>query len=146
MNATTITTFANDGLSTVASKSATRMPGIDREMSTMRMSSASSQPPTKPAIKPMTEPNVPVIMMPSHDTDSEIRAPKISRLNASRPLRSVPSRWSRLPPAMPNGGLSRSVSVPSTGECGARTGAKVAHTAKTVTTASGASGGQSRLS
>ena len=68
-------TLVNDGSNTTDSSTAIRMPGSDSEMSTSRISTVSIQPPMKPASRPMNQPTVPVSVMPTTETDSEIRAP-----------------------------------------------------------------------
>ena len=56
----------------------------------------------------------------------EMRAPKISRDNRSRPYASVPSRWATLPPACHTGGSGRSSRSCASRSAGASNGASSA--------------------
>ena len=63
-------------------------------MSAMRISTASVQPPKYPATTPTETPIANVTDSTATVTIRDTRAPKISRLNMSRPSLSAPSRCS----------------------------------------------------
>src|SRR5882724_2845936 len=93
-----------------------------------RMMSWSTQRPTKPARRPQNDPASAARAVAVSPTTSEMRAPKSSRLNRSRPNSSVPSGW----PAVKMGASRRAVSMAS-GSRGASHGASTASTAMTAT-------------
>src|SRR2546422_344716 len=106
--------------------SASKIVGMDREMSTSRMSRPSIRPPKYPEIRPSAVPTMPPTKTAIADTVRDTRAPWISRLRMSRPSLSVPRRWAELPPSCQTGGLSRLASDPFSGSCGATYGANTA--------------------
>ena len=57
-------------------------------MSMMRLSSASTQPPQKPAMAPMSVPMHTTMIVVSRPTDSEVRVPYTVRANTSQPWKS----------------------------------------------------------
>src|SRR2546426_3807843 len=99
--------------------SASKIVGMDREMSTSRMSRPSIRPPKYPEIRPSAVPTMPPTKIAIADTVRDTRAPWISRLRMSRPSLSVPRRWAELPPSCQTGGVSRLASDPLSGSCGA---------------------------
>ena len=54
----------------------------------MRLSSASTQPPQKPAMAPMSVPMHTTMIVVSRPTDSEVRVPYTVRANTSQPWKS----------------------------------------------------------
>ena len=105
------------------------MEGNDNITSHMRISSASSQPPTNPASNPRATPTPTDSSTEARPTANEMRVPYISADKMSRPWSSVPRKNDGLPPSDHDGGkralLSSSV-VRSNGLCGATHGANTA--------------------
>src|SRR5258706_15571879 len=69
------------------------MYGIAYIMSTMRIITASTRPPRKPAVAPQATPIRPETSVPSSPTSSETRPPSSVRTSRSRPSSSVPNQW-----------------------------------------------------
>ena len=99
---------------------ASTMAGKDSKVSTTRLIASSSQPPTKPAIRPTGMPIRQAMLTARKLAYSVAGAPWISRLSTSRPRSSVPSQWS------PLGGSSMLLTFCAVGECGAITVANTA--------------------
>lgn len=72
--------------------SAIRISGKDHVMSTTMMTLRSSQPPNHAAAAPSVMPQTTEMAMAVALTESEVRAPQISRVSRSRPNSSVPSQ------------------------------------------------------
>src|SRR5882672_7307120 len=89
---------------------------------------------------PSTVPTKPAKSTARKPTSIDTRAPKISRDSTSRPMWSVPSRYSVVPPAIHAGGRKRRDSVPTSGLCGATNSAKTARKASTTRIAIGTIG------
>src|SRR4051794_19607870 len=89
---------------------------------------------------PSVVPMIPATRTAVMPTIIDTRAPKISRDSTSRPSWSVPSRYSKEPRAIQNGGLKRAVSIPTSGLCGARKSAKIATNAIVPRISTGRSG------
>ena len=97
---TTISTFSMRGPRVAASTSATSTSEIDRDISTSRITTVSTQPPKYPARMPSTVPITPETTMAISDTTSASRAPCTMRLRISMPFLSVPSRYLACPPGL----------------------------------------------
>ena len=72
--------------------SAIRISGKDHVRSTVMVTIRSSQPPNQAAAAPSTIPHRTEMEIAVALTDSEVRAPYISRVSRSRPNSSVPSQ------------------------------------------------------
>ena len=100
-------------------------PGIDSMMSTMRMHTASTQPPKAPATRPSAMPNVAPMISDTTPITRDWRAPHTRRLNTSRPSWSMPSQCSADGPGL-FPGVTWSSQVLAPGSYGAMSGAKIA--------------------
>src|SRR6218665_77136 len=89
---------------TPAISKATRMGGKDSITSHNRISTASIQPPRKPASRPRDTPSATDSSTETRPTTSEMRAPYISAERMSRPCSSVPSRYFVEPRSLQAGG------------------------------------------
>jgi hypothetical protein len=101
----------------------------------MRMSTASIQPPRKPASRPRATPTNTDSNTEAMPTASEMRAPYMRADRMSRPWSSVPSTKLRLPPSLQAGGrraLPSSSVVRSNGLWGATQGANTAQNKQTA--------------
>src|SRR6218665_1526172 len=89
---------------TPAISKATRMGGKESITSHSRISTASIQPPRKPASRPRDTPSATDSSTETMPTTSEMRAPYISAERMSRPCSSVPSRYFVEPRSLQAGG------------------------------------------
>src|SRR5450756_362728 len=99
---------------------ASRMPGTASSTSVIRMRRASTLPPAPPAIAPITVPKARPTSTATTPTVRLMRAPYRTRLNSSRPSRSVPIGCARLGPCLPE------ARFPIVGSYWAITGARTA--------------------
>src|SRR5881628_2169058 len=121
-----MTMFHSLGPTMAARKIAKVRAGSASQASVMRMITWSTQPPKKPERIPSAVPITPAKITAVKPTIIDTRVPKISRESTSRPMWSVPSQCSALPPATQAGGLKRWESEPTSGLCGAMNSANTA--------------------
>src|ERR1035437_489208 len=103
---------------------ASRIPGTASRTSVMRIRTVSTLPPTPPASAPMVVPKMSPKATATTPTVRLIRAPYRTRLNSSRPSRSVPMRWARSGPCLLR------ARFPTAGSYGAMIGASTAPSTK----------------
>ncbi len=88
----TITMLSRTRPRTLAITIASGRNGITRNHSVSRNRTAAAHPSKNPDVRPTTVPSTIEISVASRPTNSEIRAPQISRVSTERPLSSVPSQ------------------------------------------------------
>ena len=135
--ATESAALGNSARPTPAIRSATRMEGKDSITSQVRMMSASTLPPKKPASKPSDTPITTERKTEAAPTSKEMRAPNIRADKMSRPWSSVPSGYLALPSLSQAGGKRASISssvAKSNGLCGATTLANTEQNTQTKAT------------